>query len=79
MFNNYIDTLEEIETKVLFFLFKYSVIVLSFILIISLILLIIGCLIKSQKIRMRFISISIFLIITLIILLIIPIIIYKLR
>lgn len=79
MINDYIDNINSIGTEVLFFLFKISIILITVLLIISLIMLITGCLIKSQKIKIRFLKSSIGNLLSLIFLLIIPIIIFEIK
>ncbi len=51
---DYIDNFESIISSVLFCSFKVTVIILTILLIFSLIMLAIGCLIKSQKIKSKF-------------------------
>ena len=79
MIDEYIANISNIGVQVLFFLFKYTVILLSIFLIVSLLILILGSLIKSQKIKMKFLKSSISVFITLIIILSIPIIIYYIK
>lgn len=79
MIDEYIANISNIGVQVLFFLFKYTVILLSLFLIVSLLILILGCLIKSQKIKMKFLKSSISVFIALIIILSIPIIIYYIK
>lgn len=79
MINDYIDNINSIGTEVLFFLFKISIILITVLLIISLIMLITGCLIKSQKIKIRFLKSSIGNLLSLIFILIIPIIIFEIK
>lgn len=52
--DNYIDNIENIVSFIFFVSFKVIVIVLTILLIFSLIMLAIGCLIKSQKIKSKF-------------------------
>ena len=54
MSNSYIDNLENIVSSTLFATFKVTLIILVSLLILSLVLLAIGCLIKSQKLRTKF-------------------------
>lgn len=54
MIDNYINNFEQIVSSILFVSFKVTVIVLTILLIFSLIMLAIGCLIKSQKIKSKF-------------------------
>lgn len=51
---DYINNLENIVSSILFVSFKMIVILLTILLIFSLIMLAIGCLIKSQKIKSKF-------------------------
>ena len=50
----YINNFQEMLSSILFVSFKVIVIVLTILLILSLIILAIGCLIKSQKIKTKF-------------------------
>ncbi len=52
--DNYINNLETVVSSTLFLAFKVVLIILVTLLILSLILLAIGCLIKSQKIKSKF-------------------------
>lgn len=79
MIDEYITNINSIGMEVLFFLFKISLVIITLILIVSLVLLIIGCLIKSQKIKIRFLKASIGNLLSLIFLLIIPIIIFEIK
>lgn len=54
MLDNYINNFENIVSSTLFIAFKVTLIILVTLLILSLILLAIGCLIKSQKIKSKF-------------------------
>lgn len=54
MSNSYIDNLENIVSSTLFATFKIILIILVSLLILSLVLLAIGCLIKSQKMKSKF-------------------------
>ena len=54
MIENYIDNFENIVSSTLFATFKVTLIILVSLLILSLVLLAIGCLIKSQKLKSRF-------------------------
>lgn len=54
MLENYINNFENIVSSILFIFFKITLIVLVSLLILSLILLAIGCLIKSQKLKSKF-------------------------
>ena len=51
---NYISNMENMLSNILFASFKVIVIILAILLILSLIMLAIGCLIKSQKIKSKF-------------------------
>lgn len=57
MLDNYINNFENIVSSIFFVGFKVIVIILVSLLILSLIMLIIGCLIKSQKIKSKFLVI----------------------
>lgn len=57
MVNNYINNFENIISAVFFMGFKVILIALVALLIFSLIMLAIGCLIKSQKIKSKFLII----------------------
>lgn len=54
MINDYINNFENIVLSTLFVVFKITLIVLVSLLILSLILLAVGCLIKSQKLKSKF-------------------------
>lgn len=54
MMNTYLNNIENIFSNGLFIAFKFILIMLVAFLILSLILLAIGCLIKSQKIKSKF-------------------------
>lgn len=54
MLDSYMNNIENIVSSTLFIGFKITLIILVSLLIISLILLAIGCLIKSQKLKSRF-------------------------
>lgn len=71
MLDNYINNWGNIVPNILFICFKSILIILVSILILSLILLAIGCLIKSQKMKTNFLVIvpSLLLIITFLLLL----------
>ena len=51
---DYISNMENMLSNILFVSFKVIVIILAVLLILSLIMLAIGCLIKSQKIKSKF-------------------------
>ena len=72
MINNYINNFENIMSTFLFYGFKYTLLLLVVILISSLILLMIGCIIKSQTIKSKFIKIVPSLLLSLIFLLLLP-------
>ena len=57
MINNYINNFRSIISTFLFYGFKYTLLLLVVILILSLIFLMIGCIIKSQTIKSKFIKI----------------------
>lgn len=52
--NDYLNNFENIVSSIFFVSFKIIVIILTVLLIFSLIMLAIGCLIKSQKIKSKF-------------------------
>ena len=52
--SEYLDNFENIVSDIFFISFKVIVIVLTILLFLSLIILLIGCLIKSQKIKSKF-------------------------
>lgn len=54
MLDNYINNFENIVSSILFIGFKTILIILVILLILSLLFLILGCLIKSQKIKSKF-------------------------
>lgn len=54
---DYISNMESMLSNILFVSFKVIVIILAILLILSLIMLAIGCLIKSQKIKSKFLLI----------------------
>jgi len=74
--NEYMESITRLGNEVLFFLFKISVVVITILLIFSLVMLIIGCVFKSQKLRSKYLKSSISLLISLVILLLLPILIY---
>lgn len=57
MLDDYINNFENIVSSTLFITFKITLVILVGLLILSLILLAIGCLIKSQKIKSKFLKI----------------------
>ena len=72
MINNYINNFQSIISTFLFYGFKYTLLLLVVILILSLIFLMIGCIIKSQTIKSKFIKIVPSLLFSLIFLLLLP-------
>ncbi len=72
MINNYINNFQSIISTFLFYGFKYTLLLLVVILILSLIFLMIGCIIKSQTIKSKFIKIVPILLLSLIFLLLLP-------
>ena len=54
MLDTYMNNFENIVSSTLFIVFKITLIVLVSLLILSLVLLAIGCLIKSQKLKSKF-------------------------
>ena len=57
MLNDYIDNFENVVSYIFFVGFNFVLIILVILLILSLILLAIGCLIKSQKIKSKFLKV----------------------
>ena len=72
MINNYINNFQSIISTFLFYGFKYTLLLLVVILILSLIFLMIGCILKSQTIKSKFIKIVPSLLLSLIFLLLLP-------
>lgn len=72
MINNYLNNFQSIISTFLFYGFKYTLLLLVVILILSLIFLMIGCIIKSQTIKSKFIKIVPSLLLSLIFLLLLP-------
>ena len=72
MLNNYIYNFETVISNFLFYSFKYTLLLIAIFLIVSLIFLMIGCIIKSQKIKSKFLKIVPGLLVSLIFLLIFP-------
>lgn len=72
MLNNYISNFETTISTILFYGFKYTLFLLVIFLILSLILLIVGCIIKSQTIKSEFLKIVPGLLLSLIFLLFLP-------
>ena len=58
MIEDYMNNFESIVSSIFFVSFKTIIITLTILLIISLILLAIGCLIKSQKIKSKFLVVA---------------------
>ena len=58
MLDSYMNNFENIVSSTLFIAFKITLIVLVSLLILSLIMLAIGCLIKSQKIKSKFLVVT---------------------
>lgn len=54
MIDNYIHNFNAFVSNALFFCFKYTLIIFTLLLILSFILLAVGCLIKSQKLKSKF-------------------------
>ncbi len=54
MLNEYMNNFQDIVSSILFVGFKITLIILVVLLVLSLIMLAIGCLIKSQKIKSKF-------------------------
>ena len=72
MLNDYMNNFNNIVSNILFVGFKVILIILVVLLIFSLILLAIGCLIKSQKIKSKFLILAPSLLVSIIFLLAIP-------
>ena len=72
MLNNYINNFETTISAILFYGFKYTLFLLVIMLILSLIFLIIGCIIKSQTIELKFLKVVPGLLLSLIFLLLFP-------
>ena len=77
--DNYINNFELMFLSVLFFMFKFTIIILSVLTINSLLLLIFGCLIKSEKIKIKFLKVTTSLLLINFIILIIPVIVWYFR
>lgn len=54
---DYIDNFENVVSSIFFVSFKVIVIILAILLVFSLIMLAVGCLIKSQKIKSKFLNV----------------------
>jgi len=74
MANDYINNISNMISSALFYTFIATITFLAITLIISLIVLIIGCLLKSQVIRVKFLKSSIGILISLIFVILIPVI-----
>jgi ABC-type Na+ efflux pump permease subunit len=72
MIDKYINNFENIVSSIFFIGFKCVLIILVTLLILSLIMLIIGCLIKSQKIKSKFLKVAPSLLIGVIFILFLP-------
>ena len=72
MLNDYMNNFNNIVSNILFVGFKVILIILVVLLIFSLILLAIGCIIKSQKIKSKFLILAPRLLVSIIFLLAIP-------
>ena len=70
--DNYIENINNTMSAVWFYAFITTITVLTIILIISLLCLIIGCLIKSQKIKSNFLKAAIYILLILGFILVIP-------
>ena len=79
MIDNYINNFESIMSTFLFYGFKYTLLLLVTFLILSLILLILGCIIKSQTLKSKFLKIVPGLLLSLIFLLLLPYILVQLK
>ena len=79
MLEDYINNFNVFFTNTLFFCFKYSVIIFVSLLVLSLILLSVGLLIKSQKIKSKFLIVVPSLLATIIFILTLPYIFVKLK
>lgn len=76
MLDNYINNFETIGTSILFICFVSIILILVVGLIVSLCLLILGCLIKSQRIKGRYLKVVPSITVMLIIIILLPVI-YK--
>ena len=72
MSDTYVNNIENMISYLFFIIFKYALILITIFTILSLILLIIGCLIRSKNIKSRFLKIVPDLLISLIFLLLLP-------
>ena len=72
MLNDYMNNFQNIVSNIFFVGFKVTLIILVALLIFSLVMLSIGCLIKSQKLKSKFIKVVPILIVVIIIVLALP-------
>ena len=79
MERNYFESLLWYVNEGLFFIFEKSTYLLTFLTILSLILLIIGQVVKSQKMKIKFLRYSIFFILLLFFIMLVPIIYIKFK
>lgn len=79
MLDNYINNINVFFINALFFCFKYTIIIFVILLILSFIILTVGLLIKSQKIKSKFLIVVPSLMTTIIFILILPYIFVKLK
>lgn len=79
MVDNYINNINVFFINALFFCFKYTIIIFVILLILSFIILTVGLLIKSQKIKSKFLIVVPSLMTTIIFILILPYIFVKLK
>lgn len=79
MLDNYINNISVFFINALFFCFKYTIIIFVILLILSFIILTVGLLIKSQKIKSKFLIVVPSLMATIIFILILPYIFVKLK
>ena len=74
MLDSYINNFQNVVSSVLFVVFKITLIILVSLLILSLILLAIGCLIKSQNLKSKFLIVAPSLLIGIVFFLLLPLI-----
>ena len=79
MLNDYINNFNSVVSNILFVGFKVILIFLVVLLIVSLIMLAIGCLIKSQKLKSKFLIVVPSLVLVNILLLVLPLIFVHLK
>ena len=79
MLEDYINNFNVFFINALFFCFKYAVIIFTILLVLSLILLTVGLLIKSQKIKSKFLIVVPSLLATIIFILALPYIFVKIK